>query len=514
MKMNQRWTEPFARRRFFRAGAMGLGFSALASMLMAQPSLASLREPKGNLSFMKGGPSQVDTDFKPALQRDHGKPRLPSPRFSRQDRNLLASPWSFDRYGESGHAISELFPNLSNHADELCFVHSLHGTNPAHGAATLKLHTGSDNLIRPGMGAWVSYGLGSENENLPAYVTICPTLAHGGAQNWGSAFLPTVHQGCPIGNASDLADKAKIRHISNGKLTFVQQRSQLAMIRSLNESSHLKGGFGEERLNQRIDSFELAFRMQGSVPEAQDISGETLSTRKLYGLDTPLTKDFGQQCLMARRFAERGVRFVQVTHSDQKVQWDQHGNLRAGHAERAAQVDLPIAGLLSDLKARGMLDDTLVVWGGEFGRTPTVQGPKMDGRDHNPHGFTIWMAGGGVKGGFAYGSTDEYGYYAQENPVHVHDFHATLLALLGLDHEKLTYRHAGRISDSPAWREGGRDFRIERDNRQSAEVIEQSAESFAGDLNSVQGRVINVLFEFFFGFEIGVLISNFRCDAS
>ena len=240
------------------------------------------------------------------------------------------------------------------------------------------------------------------------------------------------------------AEKAKIRHISNGNLNFVQQRSQLAMIRSLNESSHLKGGFGEERLNQRIDSFELAFRMQGSIPEAQDLSGETLSTRKLYGLDVPLTKDFGQQCLMARRFAERGVRFMQVTHSDQKVQWDQHGNLRAGHAERAAQVDLPIAGLLSDLKARGMLDDTLVIWGGEFGRTPTVQGPKMDGRDHNPHGFTIWMAGGGVKGGFAYGSTDEYGYYAQENPVHVHDFHATLLALLGLDHEKLTYRHAGR----------------------------------------------------------------------
>ena len=449
MTMNQRWTEPFARRRFFRAGAMGLGFSALASMLhgKARPSRYPQRAKRVIFLFMKGGPSQVDTfDFKPALQRDHGKPlpfAKPKVQFAKTG-NLLASPWSFDRYGESGHAISELFPNLSNHADELCFIHSLHGTNPAHGAATLKLHTGSDNLIRPGMGAWVSYGLGCENENLPAYVTICPTLAHGGAQNWGSAFLPTVHQGCPIGNASDLADKAKIRHISNGKLTFVQQRSQLAMIRSLNESSHLQGGFGEERLNQRIDSFELAFRMQGSVPEAQDISGETLSTRKLYGLDTPLTKDFGQQCLMARRFAERGVRFVQVTHSDQKVQWDQHGNLRAGHAERAAQVDLPIAGLLSDLKARGMLDDTLVVWGGEFGRTPTVQGPKMDGRDHNPHGFTIWMAGGGVKGGFAYGSTDEYGYYAEENPVHVHDFHATLLALLGLDHEKLTYRHAGR----------------------------------------------------------------------
>ena len=447
--MNQRLTEPFARRAFFRTGAMGLGFSALTSLLTGKinPSRFPQRAKRVIFLFMKGGPSQVDTfDYKPALQRDHGKPlpfAKPKVQFAKTG-NLLASPWSFDRYGDCGHAISELFPKLSGHADDLCFIHSLHGTNPAHGGATLKLHTGSDNFIRPGMGSWVSYGLGSENENLPAYVTICPTLAHGGAQNWGSAFLPTVHQGCPIGNASDLAENAKVRHISNSGLNFAQQKAQLDMIRVLNQSSPSGGSLAEERLNQRIDTFELAFRMQGSIPEAQDLASETLPTRRLYGLDSPLTRDFGGQCLMARRFAERGVRFVQVTHSDQKVQWDQHGNLRAGHAERAAQVDLPIAGLLSDLKARGMLDDTLVVWGGEFGRTPTVQGPKMDGRDHNPHGFTIWMAGGGVKGGFAYGSTDEYGYYAQENPVHVHDFHATLLALLGLDHEQLTYRHAGR----------------------------------------------------------------------
>ena len=248
-----------------------LRFGEYASW-QARPSRYPQRAKRVIFLFMKGGPSQVDTfDFKPALQRDHGKPlpfAKPKVQFAKTG-NLLASPWSFDRYGESGHAISELFPNLSNHADELCFVHSLHGTNPAHGAATLKLHTGSDNLIRPGMGAWVSYGLGSENENLPAYVTICPTLAHGGAQNWGSAFLPTVHQGCPIGNASDLADKAKIRHISNGRLNFAQQRSQLAMIRSLNDSPHFSGGFLQERIEQRIDTFELAFRMQGSVPEAR-----------------------------------------------------------------------------------------------------------------------------------------------------------------------------------------------------------------------------------------------------
>ncbi len=447
--MNQRLTEPFARRTFFRSSAMGLGFTALASLLKGKVRVSRFpqRAKRAIFLFMKGGPSQVDTfDYKPALQRDHGKPlpfAKPKVQFAKTG-NLLASPWSFKRYGDCGHAISELFPKLSDHVDELCFIHSLHGTNPAHGGATLKLHTGSDNFIRPGMGSWVSYGLGSENENLPAYVTICPTLAHGGAQNWGSAFLPTIHQGCPIGSASDLVENARVRHISNSGLNFAQQKAQLDMIRALNESGHSNGGVFEERLKQKIDTFELAFRMQGSIPEAQNLANETLPTRRLYGLDSPLTRDFGGQCLMARRFAERGVRFVQVTHSDQKVQWDQHGNLRAGHAERAAQVDLPIAGLLSDLKARGMLDDTLVIWGGEFGRTPTVQGPKMDGRDHNPHGFTIWMAGGGVKGGFAYGSTDEYGYYAQENPVHVHDFHATLLALLGLDHEQLTYHHAGR----------------------------------------------------------------------
>lgn len=448
--MNDFWN----RRQFIQNGVMGLGYSALLSSLNAENNFGGYHLKPGKYKqrakrvlflFMKGGPSQVDTfDYKPQLKYDHGKPlpfAKPKVQFAKTG-NLMRSPWEFSRYGESGHYVSELFPNVALHVDKLCFIHSMHGTNPAHGAAVLKLHTGSDNFIRPSMGSWISYGLGTENQNLPSFISICPTLAHGGAQNWGSAFLPNSHQGCPVGNASIEPKEAMLGHISNKVDSIAQQRVQLDLLHSLNDRQG-RHQFQPE-LKQRIQDFEMAFRMQTSIPRAQDLKGESEKTKKLYGIDQAISENFGTQCLMARRFLEHGVRFVQVTHSALKAQWDQHGNLRRDHAERAAQVDRPIAGLLTDLKSRGLLEDTLVVWAGEFGRTPTVQGPKFDGRDHNPHGFTIWMAGAGVKPGFAYGKTDKYGYYAKENPVHVHDFHATLLAFLGIDHKELTYHFAGR----------------------------------------------------------------------
>ena len=440
-----------SRRDMLHQSALGFGSLALTSLLQAENPLAAKRphfRPRAKrviFLFMKGGPSQVDTfEHKPLLQRDHGKPLpfdKPKVTFAKTG-NLLASPWQFKPYGQCGHMVSELFPHVARHVDDICFIHGAHGTNPAHGGALLKLHTGADNFVRPSMGAWVGYGLGTENENLPSYVTICPTLAHGGLNNWGSAFLPAHFGGTPIGNASLKAKDAKVHHIRNPKWTPGQQRAQLDFLKQLNED-HLSAT-PDPVLESRINSYELAFRMQTSMPEIQDTRGETEATRKLYGLDNPVTEDFGRQCLMARRFAERGVRFVQVSHSDSKVQWDQHGNLKKGHTEKASEVDKPIAGLLHDLKSRGLLEDTLVLWSGEFGRTPTVQGSGMDGRDHNPWGFTMWMAGAGVKGGFAHGATDDYGFYAERDKMHIHDVHATLLHLLGIDHEKLTYRNSGR----------------------------------------------------------------------
>jgi hypothetical protein len=321
----------------------------------------------------------------------------------------------------------------------------VHGTNPAHGGAVLKLHTGSDNFVRPSIGSWVTYGLGTENRNLPGFITICPTLAHGGVNNWGAAFLPAVYQGTPLGNASIPADQARVRFIRNERLPSEVQRLQLERLMEMNREHQTRSG-AEASLEARLNSFELAFRMQREMPRIEELSSESAATRQLYGLDDPVTANFGRQCLLARRFAEHGVRFIQVTHSDSNVQWDQHGNLRQGHAKNAREVDQPIAALLHDLKARGLLDDTLVWWGGEFGRTPTVEG--SDGRDHNPEGFTMWLAGGGVKAGHHHGSTDDYGWYAAEDRVHIHDLHATILHLLGLDHERLTYRY------------GGRDFRL------------------------------------------------------
>lgn len=452
-----------SRRRCLQTAALGFGHLALASLLAEEagaegPRTGATADPLAPrpphhpprarrviFLFMKGGPSHVDTfDYKPMLQRDHGRPYpFARPRVTfASTGTLLASPWSFRRYGASGSWVSTLFPNVARCVDDLCFVHSLYGTNAAHGGALLKLHTGSDNFVRPSIGSWVTYGLGSDNRNLPGFITICPTLAHGGVNNWGSAFLPAAYQGTPLGNASVPAEEARVRYIRGGGPSEIQ-RLQLDRLMAMNRQ-HLGRSGDAAALEARIDSFELAFRMQREMPEAEDISSETPATRRLYGLDDPVTANFGRQCLLARRFAERGVRFIQVTHSDAMVQWDQHGDLRRGHEKNAREVDRPIAGLLRDLKARGLLEDTLVWWGGEFGRTPTVQGGGNDGRDHNPEGFTMWLAGGGVKGGYHHGATDDYGWHAVEDRVHMHDMHATILHLLGLNHERLTYRHAGR----------------------------------------------------------------------
>lgn len=428
------------------AAFAGNGLQAASPLAAKQPHFTA-RARRIVFLFMKGGPSHVDTfDPKPLLDRDHGKAppfALPRVTFAAQG-NLLKSPWAFQRYGQSGLPVSELFPHVAQHVDDLCILRSLHGTNPAHGGALLKLHTGSDQFVRPSMGAWVVYGLGTENENLPAFVTICPTLAHGGVNNWGAAFLPAYCHGTPIGNASQSSSMAQVRNIRNPKFSNELQRHQIDLINALNREqvAAVSSSNDQALLEGRLQSYELAFRMQASMPEAQDLSQETNEIHRLYGTDDPITANFGRQCLMARRFLERGVRFVQVTHSDSEVQWDQHANLYQGHTKNAAEVDKPIAGLLTDLKRCGLLKDTLVLWGGEFGRTPTSEGGN--GRDHNPYGFTMWMAGGGVQGGLAYGATDDYGYYAVEDKMHVNDLHATLLHLMGLDHERLTFHYAGR----------------------------------------------------------------------
>lgn len=459
--MNRHWNPRDAlgltRRDWLRQSAVGFGSLALAGML-AQESpaqeMAKESEPlvpraphfpakakRVLFLFMHGGPSQIDTfDYKPMLERDDGKPLpFPKPRVvSSETGNLLRSPWKFRQFGQSGAWVSELFPSVAGCVDDLCMIHSMHGSNSRHGGALLELHTGSDTFVRPSMGSWITYGLGTENQDLPGFVTICPTLTHGGVNNWSSAFLPAAYQGTPLGNASVPSDRANIPFIDNPETPRRIQRLELDLLAEMNARQLATTG-PDAGLEGRIQSFELAYRMQTAAPELQDIGGETKETYQLYGLDDEVTKNFGRQCLMARRFIERGVRFVQVTHS---YKWDQHDNLKADHEKNAREVDRPIAGLLRDLKRRGLLEETLVLWGGEFGRTPTAQG--RNGRDHNPEGYTMWLAGGGVKAGLQYGKTDEYGYYAVEDKVHLHDLHATLLHLLGLDHERLTYRHAGR----------------------------------------------------------------------
>ena len=313
----------------------------------------------------------------------------------------------------------------------------MHTDLPAHPQAYLMMHTGSSQFVRPSLGAWTLYGLGTENENLPGFVAIKPVARNGGPQNYGSAFLPAIYQGTRIGNEAQPVANAQLGNIKNPRLDLEAQRKQLDLLQSMNRERLERDGVhpGVEGV---IESYELAFRMQGSLPYVMDLANESAATKDLYGIDDEETGDFGRQCLLARRLVESGVRFVELSHGD----WDQHRNLQADHARHARAIDRPIAGLLTDLKARGLLDDTLVLWGGEFGRTPHAQ--NGDGRDHNNKGYSIWMAGAGLKPGLAYGQTDEHGYEAVVNPVHIHDWHATILHLLGLRHDQLTYRHAGR----------------------------------------------------------------------
>jgi hypothetical protein len=446
-----------SRREMLRLSSAGFGGLALAGLLgeearaaTAGPSQSPLavkaphfaaRAKRVIFLFMHGGPSQVDTfDYKPLLKRDHGKP-LPFARpkvVSSETFNLLQSPWEFKQHGQSGAWVSALFPEIAKKVDDICFIRSMYGSNSRHGGALLELHTGSDTFVRPSMGSWITYGLGTENQSMPGFVTICPTQSHGGANNYGSAFLPAPYAGTPVGSVGVPAKEAKIPFIANSETPRSIQRMEIDFAQQLNRQQlELTGP--DRALEGRIESFELAFRMQAEAPELQDLSGESKATLALYGIDNPVSEDFGRQCLMARRLSERGVRFVQVSHT---YKWDQHAQLRRDHEQNAREVDQPIAGLLHDLKARGLLKDTLVLWGGEFGRTPTAQG--SDGRDHNPEAFTMWLAGGGVKAGLQYGATDDYGYYSVHNKVHFHDLHATILHLLGLDHLKLTYRYAGR----------------------------------------------------------------------
>jgi hypothetical protein len=436
-----------SRRQLLKNTATGFGYLAFAGLTAGATAQASTsarlphHAPKAKrviFLFMHGGPSQVDLfDYKPRLQKDDGKD-LPfkTNAIINAKSTLMKSPWKFARHGESGMWVSELLPHLSKHVDDICFIRSVHSRGQSHGQAVCMLHTGTDNFVRPSVGAWVSYGLGTENGNLPGFVSISPPSGHGGPRNYGSAFLPASHQATTVGRSGRLGD-GRIHNLSGGE-SLTAQRRQLDFLQQLNRD-HLEQSGHDEQIEGAIESFELAFRMQETAPEVMDINREPKHIQDMYGIGKSETDNFGRQCLLARRLAEAGVRYIQVSTGNV---WDQHSNLKTGHERNCLQTDQPIAALLADLKQRGLLDETLVVWGGEFGRTPMVQG--ANGRDHNPQGFTMWMAGGGVKGGFAYGNTDEYGYFAQENRVHMHDLHATILHLLGLNHERLTYRYAGR----------------------------------------------------------------------
>ncbi len=443
------------RRSMLRNSACGFGQIALSGLL-AQGALSSQAEDVNPFLtkqphfkqrakriiflFMWGGPSQVDTfDPKPRLNIDDGKPFSPESAGARANRgNLLGSSFRFSQHGQSGVWISELFPHLAKQADRLCVIRSMHTEGTAHGEALLRLHTGQANLVRPSVGAWLSYGLGCENESLPAYITISPPRGHGGVQNYGSAFLPAIHQGTAIGSAETPIAKAQVSNVGNSRMDKSLQRQQLDLIQKLN-SQHLHQAATDQGIEGMIANYELAFRMQTTIPEIMQLDNETQETRDLYGIGAEPTDNFGRQCLLARKFAESGVRYIQVSTD---YTWDHHKKLKSGLIEESAKVDRPIAGLLTDLARRGLLEDTLVVWGAEFGRTPTAE--NGDGRNHHPKAFTMWMAGGGVKGGLTYGSTDEFGYQPEENPVHMHDLHATMLYGLGLDHQRLTFRHAGR----------------------------------------------------------------------
>ncbi|MBP85951.1 MAG: sulfatase [Planctomycetaceae bacterium] len=450
------------RRELLKRVACGIGHTALVGLLAEAATAETRPAPpiKSALSprpphfaprakrviflFMHGGVSHVDSfDPKPKLAEMNGQPLpIPKPEFEfAATGNLLQSPWKFAKYGESGLEVSELFPEIGAQADNICMIRSMvNGNQVSHGPAALALHTGDGVFMRPSMGAWLLYGLGTENQNMPGFVTLSPSNYHGGSQNYGSAFLPAAYQGTRIGDGSTQFKEAKFTDLGSPENATLQ-RKQLDLLKELNRQHQLTRT-DDSRLEARIQSYELTFRMQMEAPLVTDFTQDSKETQKLYGIDEDPTDEFGRLCLVARRMSEAGVRFVHVNHSYPRNYWDAHGGLKGNHSTNAKKVDKPIAGLLQDLKERGLWDETLVVWGTEFGRTPAAQG--TDGRDHHPHAFTMWMAGGGIRGGMTYGSTDEFGYYVAENKVTMHDLHATILHQLGLDHTKLTYHSAGR----------------------------------------------------------------------
>ena len=456
----------FSRRQFLYRTGCGFGalaWSALASeRARAEEATANdQRHPAGPHSprrakrmiflFMQGGVSQVDSfDYKPRLAQDDGQSmpfddaRLRANTGDGQStQRVMKSPWKFAQHGQCGHWVSDLFPEIARHADDLCMLHGMHTEGVAHGPATLFLHCGATTLPRPSLGSWVLYGLGTENENLPGFVTIGPSAGNGGARNYGPAFLPAEYQGTALGAAGAPAEKATIRNLHNADQSLDEQRRQLDRLQELNALQRERHPHDSD-LEAAIRSYELAWRMEQHAPDVLDLSRETAETLAAYGIGDGPTDNFGRQCLLARRLCEAGVRFVQVTYGDNTANpaWDQHSNLPK-HADHAMAVDRPIAGLLSDLKRRGLLEETIVWWGGEFGRTPYAE-KNGTGRDHNPTGFTTWLAGGGFRPGFTWGETDDFGHRAIAGKVHMHDLHATLLHQLGLDHERLTFRYSGR----------------------------------------------------------------------
>ncbi len=437
------WKDSITRRDMLKSVSAGFGYMAFAGLSSAHAASGSPLIPKPPhfrpkakrviFACMRGGPSHVDTfDYKPALARDNGK-QLGKYR----NRELMASPWEFASHGQSGLMVSELFPHLAKHADDLCLLNGMHASVPAHPQSFIELHTGSFQFVRPSMGAWVLYGLGCENQNLPGFISLSPPSNAGGAQNYGSAFLPAYYQGTKIGEFNRPLSTASLRNLGNKNVSGRLQRKQVDFLQSLNRDL-LARKKQSAQVEGVIESYELAFRMQAAVPDLMDTSNESQATLDAYGIGDRTTENFGAQCLLARRFAEAGVRFIEISQGN----WDQHRNLNSALTRNCAATDQPLAALLNDLKERGLLDETLVVWGGEFGRTPHAK--QKDGRDHNATGFTFWMAGGGVKGGMTYGATDEHGVAAVMNRMHFHDLHATILHLLGLDHEALTYQYAGR----------------------------------------------------------------------
>jgi hypothetical protein len=445
-----------SRRDMLRLAGTGFGAMALRALLAgdAQASSAvntrslnplaplpphhAARAKRCIFVYLPGGPSQIDLlDPKPRLQKENGRP-LPfeKPKLQRTATSgLFGSPWKFARHGESGIDVSELLPHLARHADDLCVIRSMVADNINHTGAALQMNTGDERFPRPSLGAWLTYGLGSENENLPGFVVISPKSVFQGSPLWGASFLPATYQATWVRDLNN-----PIECLADPRHDRTRLRRQLDTLARLNRI-HKRERLIDNLLEARIASFELAFRMQLSAPEAFDLNRETDATRQLYGIGAPATDVFGRQCLLARRLVERGVRFVQVYDSS-ATGWDHHTHIKNGLPESCARTDRPVAALLQDLKTRGLLEETLVVWGGEFGRTPTAEGGN--GREHHPFGFTMWLAGGGVKGGLVYGATDEYGWHAIQDKVHVHDLHATILHLMGINHERLTYRWGGR----------------------------------------------------------------------